>query len=203
MTGVSRSMKPKISIVICTKDRADSLKLTPESIKQTKVSADFPVELLVVDNGSTDHTEQVVQTADFPHMRVKYLCEPRIGKSHAYNTAISIAAGEILLCTDDDVRVPAHWIEGMCRPIFQSNADAVAGGVVFPPHIEALFENYPQKNRRGWFASTHELDPQKPGRMVGANMAFHRRVIDKVPAFDVELGPGPEVLGNFEDTMFS
>jgi GT2 family glycosyltransferase len=39
--------------------------------------------------------------------------------------------------------------------------------------------------------------------MVGANMAFHRRVLDKVPGFDVELGPGPEGLGNFEDTMFS
>ncbi len=196
-------MKPKISIVVCTKDRADSLGLTLESINQTTVTADFPVELLVVDNGSKDHTERVVQTAGFVRMPVRYIREPRVGKSYAYNTAISAAAGEVLLCTDDDVRVPDGWIEGMCRSILEGKADAVAGGVVFPAHIETLFQEQPLKNRRGWFASTHELDARYPGRMVGANMAFHRRVLEKVPEFDTELGPGPLGLGNFEDTMFS
>ena len=54
---------------------------------------------------------------------------------------------------------------------------------------------------RGWIACTDGLiDPERPGRLVGANMAVSRRVMEKVPAFDVELGPG--ALGYFDDTLF-
>jgi GT2 family glycosyltransferase len=174
-----------------------------ESVGKASVPEGWNVELLVVDNGSTDHTEEAMKRANLPQMPARHIMEPRVGKSHAYNTGISMAAGDVLLFTDDDVRVPANWIEGMCRPIFHAGADAVAGGVVFPIHIERQLQMSPLKNRRGWVASTHELDPNCPGRMVGANMAFHRRVLAEVPGFDTELGPGPEGLGNFEDTMFS
>jgi hypothetical protein len=37
--------------------------------------------------------------------------------------------------------------------------------------------------------------------MVGANMAFHRHVLDRVPGFEVELGPG--ALGFYDETLFS
>jgi glycosyltransferase involved in cell wall biosynthesis len=192
-----------VSVIICTRNRAESLRSTLNSFAKLNVPEDLIVELLVVDNGSSDHTEQVVRRISFSQMPVKYIREPRVGKSHAYNTAIAGSVGEVLLFTDDDVRVPTNWLDGMCRPIFQGGADAVAGGVVIPPDIDCLIEQRLLKNRRGWVASTHELDPHQPCRMVGANMAFHRRVLDKVSSFDVELGPGPEGLGNFEDTIFS
>lgn len=191
------------SIIICTRNRAESLRATLETIGKSSVPEGWTVELLVVDNGSSDHTADVVRRASIPLMPVKHILEPRAGKSHAYNTGISTAAGDVLLFADDDVRVPANWIEGMCRPILHGDADAVAGGVVFPRHIGRQLQMSPLKERLGWVASTHELDPRCPCRMVGANMAFHRRVLAKVPRFDTELGPGPEGLGNFEDTMFS
>jgi glycosyltransferase involved in cell wall biosynthesis len=192
-----------ISIIICTKDRAESLKLTLESIGHLEVPTGFLVELLVVDNGSTDQTEQVVRAASIGQIPARYICEPMIGKSHAYNTGLAASTGEIMLWTDDDVRVPARWIEPMCRPILDGRADAVAGGVIFPPHIERLLNAGPLKSRRALFASVEELDPDNPGRMVGANMAFHRRILDKVRAFDVELGPGPGALGSGEETDFA
>jgi glycosyltransferase involved in cell wall biosynthesis len=191
------------SIIICTRNRAESLRATLETIGKSSVPEGWTIEFLVVDNGSTDHTAEVVRRASFSQTPVKHIMEPRIGKSHAYNTGILTAGGDVLLFTDDDVRVPANWIEGMCRPILHGGADAVAGGVVFPRHIDHQLQMSPLKERRGWLASTHELDPRWPCRMVGANMAFHRRVLTKVPGFDTELGPGPEGLGNFEDTMFS
>ena len=193
----------QLSVIICTRNRAESLRSTLESIGKSNVPEGWAVELLVVDNGSSDRTEEAARGAGPSKMPVKYISEPRVGKSHAYNTALTTAVGEVLLFTDDDVRVPANWIEGMCRPILNGGADAVAGGVVFPPNIDRLLNAGFLRDRRGWFASTHELNTDHPSRMVGANMAFHRRVLEKVSGFDIELGPGPEGVGNFEDTLFS
>ncbi|HEY4988417.1 MAG TPA: hypothetical protein VII09_01345, partial [Opitutaceae bacterium] len=82
-----------------------------------------------------------------------------------------------------------------------NRADAVAGGVVFPPHIATLLSQPPYSAIRGWFASTEKLDRDSPHTMVGANMAFHRRVLKEVPQFDIELGPG--ALGFADETLFS
>ena len=54
---------------------------------------------------------------------------------------------------------------------------------------------------RAWLASTESLDPAAPAYLVGANMAFVRTVLAKVPEFDVELDPGR--LGGWGDTLFS
>jgi hypothetical protein len=50
-------------------------------------------------------------------------------------------------------------------------------------------------------ASTDYLDPDEPDYMVGANMAFSREVLERVPAFDTELGPG--ALGFHDESLFS
>ena len=148
---------PRISVIICTRNRAESLRATLETIGKLSVPEGWTVELLVVDNGSSDHTADVVRRASIPLMPVKHILEPRVGKSHAYNTGISTATGDVLLFADDDVRVPANWIEGMCRPMLHGGADAVAGGVVFPRHIDRQLQMSPLKERLGWVASTHEL----------------------------------------------
>lgn len=194
-------MNTTVSIIICTRNRAEFLRPTLQSIGQMTVPAGCGVELLVIDNGSTDHTWDVVKETGISKFPVRYVSEPRVGKCHAYNTGLAKAVGEVLLFTDDDVRVPASWIEGMCGPIWQGGADAVAGGVMFPVHIQRQLEASVFRNRRGWVASSHYLDPYCPGQMIGANMAVHRRVLEKVSGFDIELGPG--ALGSFEETLFS
>src|SRR5687768_15493346 len=118
-----------VSIVICTRNRADSLRETLVSMGNCQVPSHLPSELLVVDNGSTDHTRQVAEQAALANMPVRYIHEPRRGQSHARNRGLIEAIGDIFLFTDDDVRVPETWIERMCRPIADNEADAVVGGV--------------------------------------------------------------------------
>lgn len=188
-----------VSIVICTRNREESLKRTLQTSARIRVPDDLPAELLVVDNGSTDGTAEVVANAVFANLPVRYVWEPRTGQCHARNTGIRAARGDIILFTDDDVRPPAGWIEGMCRPIADGRADAVAGGVRLAPHLEAPWL---VGDLRGWLACTDGLiDPVEPQRLVGANMAFGRHVLEAVPSFDTELGPG--ALGFFDDTLFA
>jgi GT2 family glycosyltransferase len=98
------------------------------------------------------------------------------------------------------VRVPVDWLEGMCRRILEGRADALAGMVHFPPHYETLLKQEPFASRRAWFASTEDIDPAAPVRMVGANMAFSRRLAEVVGEFDPELGPG--ALGFYDETIY-
>jgi glucosyl-dolichyl phosphate glucuronosyltransferase len=190
-----------VSIIICTRNRAQSLRATLLAIGHAYVPPQWDVELLVVDNGSTDCTREVIEEVRLANLQLRYISEPTPGQSHARNTGLAQSTGEVILFTDDDVRVPSNWIEGMCRPILDNASDAVAGGVVFPAEIAAALSRPPFSSRKSWFASTEELDRKAPNRMVGANMAFHRRILDKVPSFDIELGPG--ALGFADETLFS
>lgn len=190
-----------ISIIICTRNRAESLRSTLRSLGAVAVPPGWAVELLVVDNGSTDSTPRAVREAALANVAVRYAFEAKEGQCRARNTGLAQISGEIILFTDDDVRLPTNWIEGMCRPIESGQADAVAGGVVFPADIASTLSKSPYASIRSWLASTEELDRDSPYRMVGANMAFHRRILKEVPQFDVELGPG--ALGFADETLFS
>ncbi len=190
-----------VTVIICTRNRAESLRATLGSIGRTTIPPRWDVELLVVDNGSTDNTVEVVETARLPNFQVRLEPEVDKGQTAARNRGLASASADIVLFTDDDVRVPQNWIYGMCSPIIDDIADAVAGGVIFPSEILQSLSHPTLSQRRTWFASTETLDPHKPERMVGANMAFHRKVLEKVPSFDSELGPGR--LGFGDDTLFS
>jgi glycosyltransferase involved in cell wall biosynthesis len=189
-----------VSIIICTRDRAESLRETLASIGRCAVPPDMTSEVVVVDNGSTDNTEAVVRSAGLTNMPVRYLLESKPGQVQARNAGLRGTASDVILFTDDDVRVPVDWLEGMCRPILEGRADALAGMVHFPPHYDALLTQEPFASRRAWFASTEDIDPVRPARMVGANMAFSRRVAEVVGEFDPELGPG--ALGFYDETIY-
>jgi glucosyl-dolichyl phosphate glucuronosyltransferase len=188
-----------VSIIICTRNRADSLAQTLRALVDCKIPLDIKAELLVVDNGSTDRTEQIVNAADIPKIRARYILEPRTGQSHARNRGIAESGGEAILFTDDDVRLQPDWIERMARPLLNGEADAVQGGIKIAPHL-----------RKSWmtrveygvlFEITSPTNEQRRNPfMVGANMGFARRVLKRVPYFDSELGPG--ALGYGDDALF-
>ena len=151
-----------------------------------------------MDNASTDDTAELVKSYRLANMPVRHVYEPQRGKGYAYNAGMAAAQGDVFLFTDDDVRPPINWIEGMCRPILSGEADAVAGGVKFAPHLE---RPWMKSAHYDWLASTLSVNAQQPNRLVGANMAFTKSVLSKVPRFDTELGPG--AIGFGDETLFS
>ena len=190
-----------VSIVICTFGNTTDLLATLNSINEARVPDNLIAELIIVDNSPTYEMRHVLQTSvDLcPRLRLRVLHEPRRGKVYALNTAIAATESIAMLFTDDDVRVPPDWIEAMVHPILAGNADAVAGGVHLAPD---LCRPWMEPLHRGWMASTEVIDPKRPEALIGANMALSRRVFERVPMFDPELGPG-SALGSGEESLFS
>jgi glycosyltransferase involved in cell wall biosynthesis len=191
-------MLPIVSSIICTRNRGTSLEETLASIGRCEVPVGLPTELLIIDNGSTDNTREICERTELTNMPVRYVLESRPGKGYAYNKGIAASCGQILLFTDDDVRVPNNWVERMCRPILQGEADAVAGGVSIAPALE---RPWLKGFMRTLVACTDSRTDAHDILLVGANMAFSRHLLETVPAFDPELGPG--ALGFGEETLFS
>jgi glycosyltransferase involved in cell wall biosynthesis len=185
----------RVSIVICTRNRAASLKQTLNSIGQCVIPPGMSAELLVVDNGSTDDTKKVVADTTLPNMPVRYLLEPIPGQAQTRNRALLETDCDIFLCTDDDIRAYPQWVDAMCRPIAEGRADATVGSRFIADHL-----------RRPWLQPAHleilACSEGRPGAdLVGANMAFARHVLTRVPGFDTEIGL-PRTAGG-EDTLFS
>ena len=181
-----------VSIILCTYNRDEHLKETLRSLQQAEVPEEWAVELLLVDNISTDATPEVIRAFEHPEMEVRVVREEKRGCSYARNRGVSEASGEVLLFTDDDVRVPPDWVEEMATPILEGGGDAVAGGVELAEEVRA---DWMSPVHRSLLASTEEIDPEQPDRMVGANMAIAAGVFEEIPRFDPELGPGALGLG--------
>ena len=186
-----------VSVIICTYNRSTSLELTLQSLAGIHVPSGCDLEIIVVDNRSTDPTKQVVEDAARTNPRLRYEFEAMPGQSAARNTGLSVARGDIIAFTDDDLRFAPDWLEELVRPL-RSDSQAVVGGITIAEHL-----------RRDWMTPWHrslyagnDASGEIDGRcLTGANMAFLRDVLKMVPGFDVELGPGR--LGSCDDTLFS
>lgn len=188
----------KIDIAICTWNRAKLLEKTISSLKRLIVPYQVKLRVIVVDNGSTDETKEVLDAfatdEDFcKRHRVLILTESKQGHTHARNKAIEHVDSDLLIWTDDDVSVDAflvqHYIEF---------ADANRGLTFFGGKIEPDFEITPEPwitenwdALKGCFAARDLGDEavsfSKERLPYGANFAIRTGVQKHFP-FDVELG---------------
>lgn len=181
----------KYSVVIATYNRARDLRDTLTSLAGLR--PDGPWEVIIVDNNSTDETCSVVETAaaTFP-APLRYLFEPVQGRSPALNTGIGVARGEIIATTDDDVRVPADWLNVIARGLADLRCEFV-GGRVLPVWGAPRPAWLPDRGGKQW-AVIALLDygdqPIEFGARVplGVNMGFRREAFDRAGGFDPETG---------------
>ena len=182
------------SILISTKNRAQYLAETLNSLSRIRRDG-LEVELMVVDNNSSDETVVVATEAARRFPFPVHLLSFRSGaKAAALNYALPKARGRYLVFTDDDLRFDALWLLKLLAPLRAREAEAVVGEVRLAPHLDC-----------GWMEQTHRamLAEVRPNNkylgLVGANMALSRECFDSVGGFDPALGPG--ALGLSEEVL--
>ena len=195
-----------ISVVVCTYNRADMLSDTLRSWT-TVDRVNYRVELVVVDNNSTDRTRGIVQ--DYQKHLVKelrYVFEARQGLSFARNKGIEAAQGKIIAFVDDDIYFGGNWLKEMVSTFERHpEIDCVGGNSI--PVFEALRPDWLTDDFAMLYGSTLSGDTEKrmifPEHPFGVNMAFRREVFERVGGFNTRLGRiQKSLLSNEEKEMF-
>jgi GT2 family glycosyltransferase len=158
--------------------------------------APAPAEILLVDNGSTDGSLQLLRAfaRDRAPERAQVLEEPRRGASAARNTAIRAAKGDVIAFTDADCAPEPDWLRHLIGPLADPVVGAVAGRVVSVPAastVELLSALYTLRlpeagaRRRHW-------TPWEGGYPT-ANLAVRRGLAQEIQGFDEGFGiPGED-----------
>jgi GT2 family glycosyltransferase len=192
-------MSVAMSVIVVTRNRAASLQQTLACLL---TQADAPShEIIVVDNGSTDETRNVVRA----HEGVRYVCRHDGGVSVARNAGMACARGETLVFADDDVTLGPTWLAAHAR-VYEEHPDAwLVGG-----RTRLRDEDVPS-----WYASRPDMPPawwllgpaceygdetvqlRFPQYVVANNMSVRRATVERVGPFREDIGhrPGRRGLG--------
>jgi GT2 family glycosyltransferase len=181
----------RFTVVIATFNRADDLRATLGSLAGLRPDGRW--EVIVVDNNSTDGTRHVVEAAapDFP-APLRYLFEHEQGRSPALNAGIRQAQGDIIVTTDDDVRVEPDWLDRAAQALERPGADYV-GGRVLPIWGGPPPAWLPNRSGKHWAViALLDYGPDAiefGGRVpLGVNMAFRRDAFERAGLLDPQTG---------------
>jgi glycosyltransferase involved in cell wall biosynthesis len=193
-----------VTVGICTWNRAGLLDGALASLAQIVVPPGVTWDVIVANNNSTDHTEDVLDrhARRLPLIR---LFVPKQGKSHALNEVVRCLAGDLVLWTDDDVRLPPDWIASYVDAARRWPEAGFFGGRIIPRFlgVEPDWLRPAWRTISGVFAARDLGD--EPFRLdrkqlpFGANMAV-RVALQKKYRYDPELGRRGNLLLSCEET---
>jgi len=180
-------------VIICTRNRASSL---VDAIRSLLVQ-DFPsdaYEIVIVDNGSTDNTQQIVHEFAEEDVTCRYEFESVLGLPRARNSGAQASRGELLAYIDDDALADRGWLKAMVAAHLEALGQlAVIGG-----KSELLWEG----ERPGWITddllpylsdSSHLGETKRILNAdefpVGVNLSIRKDLLINIGGFDTSLPP--------------
>lgn len=171
-----------ISVGICTRNRAASLRNT-----LTSVLATDPAEVVIIDQSDSNDTRSVVESFSDP--RLRYHHSSVAGLSRAYNTAVSLASHEYIAFTDDDCTVPSDWLEVGVALLDENPAVSMIYGQVLAAPMELQAGDYIPELK---LAEPESFAPGGRFRVLGmgANFVARASAIAAVGGFDDLMGGG-------------
>lgn len=177
-----------VSVVVPTWNRADLLREMLESLRtQTRP----PDEIVIVDNGSTDHTPEVA--AQFGAKRITLATNA--GFAGAINQGVKTANGDWLLLANNDVVFPADWLERILETAHATGAQFATGKLLQSSDARRLDGTWDMLSRgaHAWRCGFGRADGQtwaQQRRIWFAPMTaalFHRGIFDQIGFLDTRF----------------
>lgn len=181
-------MLSKVTLIICTKNRAKQLEKCLNKLAQS-YEPNLDVEIVLVDNGSTDETEQVIERFKTHFSTpIKSVMANKSGLGYARNCGIKASSGEILIFTDDDCYLEENYFSKFLNAIDTTQYQYGGGAItLFNADDDPRVANM-QVDEKILLPPFTAVIPA--GQIQGANMFFTRSVFEKAGYFDENLGAG-------------
>jgi glycosyltransferase involved in cell wall biosynthesis len=179
-----------LTVLLATRNRANILREVLEAYSKLQVP-ESGWKLVVIDNGSTDRTQEVLASMA-KELPLVSIVEPRPGKNFALNTGLDHAEGDLIVLTDDDAFPAKDWLISLRKAADERPEFAMFGGLV-----SARWETPPPSWVR-WVKvgpvytisdSSLVEGPIEPYHIFGPNMAVRAAVFEKGIRFDTTIGP--------------
>lgn len=185
-----------VSVVICSYNRAAYISGALDSLYQQTASKNN-FEVIVVDNNSTDGTEQVVSKwrSENPEGYFHYSTETNQGASYARNTGAQLAKGQWLCFMDDDAIATPSYIENIIKHIHAKPEAIGFGGRIIPKYIpsEPKWMSYYVSSLVGNFDYAPAACAFENGKYpIESNMIVKKDIYDSIGGFNTAL---PGVVG--------
>jgi len=204
---------PTVTVVVCSRDRAEQLRGCLRSV----LALDHPAfDVVVVDNAPSTTATRDLVAGEFDDPRVRYVVEPVAGLSSARNAGLRAATGEVVAFTDDDVVVDAGWLRGLCDGFARADDVACVTGLVPSGELRTPVQRS-FDDRVSWSRNVaprvFRLDEQ-PADLptfpfsvgafgTGADFALRRDVALALGGFDTAFGVGTRTAGGEDLDVFT
>lgn len=194
---------PRLTAVICTRNRAAFLEKCLFSLCNQQAGED-DYEILVVDNGSTDNTAEILgKYVDESRIRTVY--EPIPGLSRARNTGWRQARAELVGYIDDDATVDSTWVQSVLW--VADNIEPTPDWIGGPIFLDWETERPEWINDELRVPLGYVFWGDKPRRLTGSerfgggNSVFLKSRLLQLGGFDERLGRGATGLLSGEETQ--
>lgn len=191
--------KLRLSIVICTYNRAELLQSCLMSlIRQTADPSLF--EIIVVNNNSTDNTQEIVETFSTRHSNIIGVVEFQQGLSHARNRGFRQARTDWVAFLDDDARARPDYVDRLLHDIKHCDFDAL-GGVYMPWYKYGKPKWFKDRYGSNKANRIHMDKIADCSHVSGGNCAFKKTVLEEMSGFAGNLGMKGNKLSYGEETL--
>ncbi|WP_409340548.1 glycosyltransferase [Paenibacillus sp. MBLB4367] len=173
---------PLVSLIIPVKNEGTHLCRTVESALEVKT--EYPFEIVVVDDGSTDHCCDFLETSEqgFPIKLIR--SAGGLGVAMARNCGAGLSAGDYLIFCDAHLFFEDLWIDRLLEPIRIGKADAVNPGIgdATNPGNAGYGYRWTEQLEPRWNRWQSSLFPSS--HLAGGCFAISRNVFFDVGGFD-------------------
>ena len=199
----------RATILVCTYNRAHLLRETLAAIQALDRPRECEVEVIVVDNNSTDGTAAVVhEAAASGSLPIVYVHEARQGKSFALNTGLARSGGDIVALTDDDVLPAKDWLQRIVTAFREREVTFVGGSVLPRWEHRPPPELWTPAGQDLWgplalvdygAPITYVAESTIQRLPIGANVSFVRSALVRIGGWRTDLGKVNNSLISGED----
>ena len=152
----------------------------------------FVAELIVVDDGSTDGTRDVLATLSEPRLRT-VLQERNQGKGAALRTGFSLASSPFVAVQDADLEYDPAELERLLRPLLEGHADVVYGSRFLTSDAHRVLYYWHSLGNRALTTLSNMVTNLNLTDMETCYKVFRREVLEQIVIEEDRFGVEPEL----------